>query len=237
MTRTITCIVPARNEAGHLRDVIDHVLSLLEISDIIIIEGGSTDNTWEVALDIEANNPKRVRALQQKKTGKFNAVSEAAALANSEMVLIWDADGTVPICCSQRLIASAIRSGNPTMGDRLRGDIQKGAMQKANWLGNWAFAILWAPILLRRPSDMLCGTKIVPTEIIQGIPSWLLKADPYGDFALIATSRMNGLSVDSIIVDYKARTYSSTNIKRWQGGFKLLLTTFRIYARIFKKIS
>ena len=48
-SRRLSCVIPARNESGHLREVVGHVLSLPEIQDIILVEGGSIDDTFEVA--------------------------------------------------------------------------------------------------------------------------------------------------------------------------------------------
>ena len=52
---TLGCIVPARNESGHLVSVIEQIMSIEVISEIIIIEGGSSDDTWEVAKQIQKN--------------------------------------------------------------------------------------------------------------------------------------------------------------------------------------
>lgn len=226
----ITCVVPARNEAGHLREVISQVKSIEAIKDIIIVEGGSSDKTWNVSLELAQEDPTIIRAFQQTGKGKFNAVQHGAANAKYPYLLVWDADGTVPLECTAKVIEHALESGHATMGDRLRGEIEPGAMRFANWVANWVFAFLWWPILHSKPSDMLCGTKIVQTSAITSIPQWLLKIDPYGDFALIANARFQGYQIHSVVVDYDARKYGSTNIHRWSGGFRLLFTTLCIYS-------
>jgi hypothetical protein len=179
--------------------------------------------------------PEKIRVLQQTGRGKFNAVLEGAAIANYKHLIIWDADGTVPIECTRRILEHAVNTGNATMGDRLRGNIEKSAMQRANFVGNWFFAILWVPILMSKPRDMLCGTKVFETEVFLSVPKILLKHDPYGDFSLVTTASMMNKKVDSIVVDYKARTYGETNIKRWSGGIKLLQVTLLSYWIIIKK--
>ena len=57
---TLQCIVPARNEAGHLASLIEDILSVPEISRVVIVEGGSTDNTYQLALEIASKNQSRV---------------------------------------------------------------------------------------------------------------------------------------------------------------------------------
>jgi glycosyltransferase involved in cell wall biosynthesis len=225
----ISCVIPARNEAGHLSHVVDEVLSCQDILDILIIEGGSTDDTYLEAVKIAQQNPNRIRVFKQEGKGKFNAVQLGASLAREEFFLIWDADGTVPLEGTREVIRHALLTGHATMGNRLKGVREKGAMQFSNFIGNWVFATLWAPLLNSKPADMLCGTKIVQTRVFTNIPPKLLKVDPYGDFALIATARHLGFPVHSVPVNYSARKYGTTNIKRWSGGISLLLTTIYVY--------
>ena len=232
---TVCCVVPARNESGHLKDVLRNILSVSEIDEIVIVEGGSTDDTWEVAKSLAATHPEMIKTYKQSGKGKFNAVMEGALVSTSNLVLIWDADGTVPLEDSQRVISRSINTSKPAMGDRLRGKIEPGAMQKANWIANWGFAVLWAPILRDKPRDMLCGTKIFPREIFTEMPPWLIEADPYGDFALVGHARLRRLKIESCIVNYGARTYGQTNIHRWSGGAQLLKATIRIYWMLISK--
>lgn len=225
----MSCIVPARNESGHLRDVIAHVLSVAQIQEIIIVEGGSTDDTWAVAQELALSNPKKIQAFKQVGKGKFDAVLFGASKSKGELIAIWDADGTVSLEHNVAIICKSIESGLPTMGDRLRGNIAPGAMRPLNWLGNWAFAIAWAPILRSKPTDMLCGTKVLPRKFFVSLPESLISADPYGDFALIGYARLCGVQIVTHVVDYHARSYGETNIHRWSGGIMLLKATLRIY--------
>jgi glycosyltransferase involved in cell wall biosynthesis len=232
---SVCCVVPARNESGHLNEVLRNILSVSEINEIVIVEGGSTDDTWDVAQQLAKTHPEIIKTYKQTGKGKFNAVMEGALASSSQLVLIWDADGTVPLEDSQRVVSRSLETSNPAIGDRLRGKIEPGAMQAANWIANWGFAILWAPILRDKPRDMLCGTKIFPREIFTEMPSWLIEADPYGDFALVGHARLRKLKIESCMVNYGARTYGQTNIHRWSGGVLLLKATFRIYWMIIRK--
>jgi glycosyltransferase involved in cell wall biosynthesis len=225
----ISCIVPARNEGGHLEKLIIQILSIPTIAEVIIVEGGSSDDTWEIAQQLERKFVKKVRTLQQTGKGKFNAVLDGAACASGKLILIWDADGTVSSSDTEKIIHLSLQTSGPVIGNRLRGNIAPGAMQKANWLGNWIFAFLWAPILGDSPADMLCGTKIFEAETFTKLPTWLRNADPYGDFALVAFARVQNRKVRTVPVDYSARTYGTTNIHRWSGGCALLLCTMKIY--------
>lgn len=221
----ISCIVPAKNEAGHLRHVIGEIKQIKEISEIIIVEGGSHDNTLFEARNLAVENPRLIKVAVQNGEGKFNAVRLGAELCRESLILIWDADGTVPLESTQSIVTIALSSGSPVIGNRLKGQIEKGAMFKANYLGNWFFAILWAPLMKGRVVDLLCGTKIFTKSVYLSIPEKIADRDPYGDFSLLISARILGEDVLSIPVTYEKRKYGETNIHRWTGGLKLLWIT------------
>ena len=230
----ISCIVPARNEQGHLRKVISEILEVSQISQIIIVEGGSTDSTFEEASKLASENPKLIQVMKQLGKGKFDAVKQASKVCQENLIIIWDADGTVPLSSVNELVALALRTNCPVIGDRLRGEIEKGAMFKANYLGNWFFAFLWAPIMGGQIKDLLCGTKIFTREVYLSIPESLSRRDPFGDFALLLTSRLIGQKVLSHKVKYLKRQYGSTNIHRWSDGLRLLKVTLVAYLVLTK---
>jgi len=228
---TLQCIVPARNEAGHLASLIQDILSVPEISSVVIVEGGSTDNTYQIASEIAQSNRNRVTCLKQSGKGKFNAVLEGAAHSKADFTMIWDADGTVPLKSTQEIINNSLLTGNFVMGDRLRGRIEPRAMQFANKIGNWIFAILWAPINKIRPTDIFCGTKVGPTVVFSSVPGRLTSMDPYGDISLLLSSHLLNIPVSAVRVDYRARVYGVSNMRRWKMGaifFKLTLMSYRI---------
>jgi glycosyltransferase involved in cell wall biosynthesis len=227
-------VIPARNEAGHLAQIVDTVSKNRFVTEILIIEGGSSDGTYEVALALSTRNPV-IRVFKQSGAGKFNAVIEAARKANSKHILIWDADDTVPAQDVSKVIERYLEVQEPVMGNRLTGRMEPGAMQFLNKIGNYLFGIAWSPLLDFEIKDLLCGTKIFPIHILNDLPENYSKLDPYGDFALIGFSRLKNLKVHSVTVDYRARTYGKTNINRWRGGVQLFIFTVIVYRDYLKK--
>ena len=139
----ISCVIPAKNESGYLDQVLSEVLSLETISDVIIVEGGSHDETFTKALSIAQANPERISVLKQHGKGKFDAVKLGAKYAKEDFLIIWDADGTVPLASTAKAITHSLKTGRPTIGDRFKGVMEPGSMRFLNRVGNWAFAILW----------------------------------------------------------------------------------------------
>jgi glycosyltransferase involved in cell wall biosynthesis len=228
----ISCIVPARNEEGHLQNLIDDILQVDFIDQIIIVEGHSTDNTWQTAEKIQNSNPNKIELFKQPNTGKFDAVRFGAQKAFHDSILIWDADATVSKSDTESMILIHFETRSPVIGNRLIGKMEYGAMRFANKIGNWVFAILWIPIHKKLPFDLLCGTKIFDKKVFLTINEKFLKLDPFGDFALIANALTYKQPITSFRVNYASRKYGKTNIQRWRSGIHLLKFTLYIYQLI-----
>jgi glycosyltransferase involved in cell wall biosynthesis len=197
----VSCLIPAKNEAGRLMKTVQEALSSGLVDEIIIIEGGSKDDTWKIAQRIEEEFH-NVVALKQENTGKFDAVRKGFEYSKGEYIVIWDADGTVRTYDTVNLISQAIKNNRTAIGNRLKGMRQKGSMRKANYIGNWAFALLWAFFLNGRAIDLLCGSKVCRRLDFERVPDWIKDKDPYGDFSLIAASIVGKHPPISIPVDY-----------------------------------
>ena len=225
----ISCIIPACNEAGQLAKLINQVNDIEKISEIFIVEGGSKDNTWQVAIQMQENYPKKVHAIKQSGRGKFNAVLEGAAASNEQFIMIWDADATVSLKSSLELIEIAGQQDQFIMGDRLKGENEKKSFRILNKLGNYFFSILWLPILNFKLMDLFCGTKIFPKSLLQDLDQKLESIDNYGDLTLIFAAKTSGMKIESKPVEYLARSYGTTNMMRWSTARRFLKITFLAY--------
>jgi len=225
----ITCVVPARNEAGRLASLVDEISTISQITEIILAEGGSSDNSWQVAQELQGKFPNFVKSIKQTGKGKFDAVLEGCASASNSQIIIWDADGTVPAESNQRLINLSIGRENLVMGNRLRGNREPAAIRFFNLLGNWIFAFLWWPLIPGRPVDLFCGSKVFPKTLLNSVAPELIAMDSYGDLTLIMQARVAGYEIVSEPVDYLARTYGETNMLRWSVGKQFFDLTLRAY--------
>lgn len=221
----LSCVVPIRNESGNLSSLLSRILDVENISEVILVEGGSGDDSYEVAQKLTTKY-QNVFLYKQIGDGKFDAVLQGIAETSNASIIIWDADGTISKDDTRELIKLYLHEESLVSGDRLRGLREKGAMRPLNFLGNQFFSVCFAILLRRKPFDTLCGTKIFPKQIIDRVPRKILSKDPFGDFSIIFGAHLLGIPIKSVPTKYYSRQYGVSNIRRWRGGVQLMRVYF-----------
>lgn len=234
----LSCVIPARNERGNIESALRRFPNLGCNVEIIFVEGHSTDGTWEEILRVrEAYKGKFViRAFQQTGRGKSDAVRMGFARATQPLLTILDADLTMP----PEFLARFYEAYNNGYGDFVNGSrlvypMEGQAMRPLNRLGNIFFTKMLSWSLEVRLSDCLCGTKLLARHDYARLEKWRQDFgdfDPFGDFELLFPASTLGLGIIDIPVRYLARTYGSTNIRRFRHGLQLLKMTLIGFLRI-----
>lgn len=237
---TVTVVVPARNEAGNIGAVVRRLPPLGSRMEVIFIEGHSRDNTWEEIQRVAGESaPFAIRALRQSGVGKGSAVREAFEAATGDVLMILDADLSMP---PEELpkYYEAVASGRADLanGVRLVYPMRGQAMRFLNLCANKAFSILFSWLLGQPVKDTLCGTKVLFREDYLKIAanrSYFGDFDPYGDFDLLFGAARLHLKIADIPVRYSERVYGVPNIRRWRDGL-LLARMLTVAARKLKFI-
>jgi hypothetical protein len=226
-----TLVVPARNEAGNIAQILQRTPQLGSCTELILVEGNSTDDTWAtIQREVAAyRGPHQVRALRQEGKGKWDAVRKGFAEARGEVIGILDADLTVPPedlpKFYRALVDGAAEFAN---GSRLVYPMEAEAMRFLNLLGNHFFAGALSFVLSQPIKDSLCGTKMLfrrdYVRAMRRIEEFG-DFDPFGDFSLLFGASLLDLRIRDIPVRYRERKYGTTNIRRFRHGATLLRMT------------
>jgi hypothetical protein len=228
----ISCVIPARNECGNIENALKRFPDLGCETEIVFVEGHSNDGTWEEIQRVTAvyGDRFRIQALQQAGKGKADAVRLGFAHATQPLLVILDADLTMPPEMLVRFYEAYCQGfGDFINGSRLVYPMEGDAMRFLNRLGNIFFAKTLSGVLDVRIGDSLCGTKLVTRYDYQRMVAWRSDFgdfDPFGDFELLYPAAVLGLGIIDIPIRYAARTYGETNIQRFHHGLLLLKMTW-----------
>ena len=223
----VSVIVPARNEAGNIAQIFSRVPEMGGSTELIFVEGDSTDNTYQMIEKAIADNPQRKSMLlSQSGKGKGDAVRLGFEHAHGDILMILDADLTVPPEDLPRFY-DVLSSGKAEFvnGVRLVYPMEKEAMRFFNLLGNKFFSLAFSWLLGQPIKDTLCGTKVLwkkDYERIASNRSYFGDFDPFGDFDLLFGAAKLNLKIKEVPIRYRERTYGTTNISRWKHGWLLL---------------
>lgn len=223
----VSVVVPARNEEGNVEAIFDRVPEMGAGTELVFVEGHSRDGTYAaIERAIAARPGRRCKLLRQAGHGKGDAVRLGFQQASGEVLMILDADLTVPPEDLPRFYDVLVAGrGEFVNGVRLVYPMEDEAMRPLNLLGNKFFSAAFSWLLAQKVKDTLCGTKVLyrrDYERIAANRACFGDFDPFGDFDLIFGAAKQNLKLVDLPIRYRERTYGTTNISRFRHGLLLL---------------
>ncbi len=232
-----TVVIPCRNELGNVENAVKRIPNFCEEIEIIFVEGGSKDGTLEEikrVIDLYPN--KDIKVFEQDGSGKGDAVRKGFSNSKGEVLMILDADLTVPPEDLTKFYnAIANGKGEFINGTRLVYPMEQEAMRYLNYIGNRVFALLFTWLLNQRITDTLCGTKVLTKESYDEIAKnkdYFGDFDPFGDFDIIFGAMKNNLKCVEVPIRYRAREYGETQIDRFRHGILLFKMVWFAYKKM-----
>jgi glycosyltransferase involved in cell wall biosynthesis len=144
----IDAVIPARNEASTVADVVAAVLGCRYVGNVVVVDDGSTDGTAERAL---AAGAKVVRRDAQGRTGsKAKAMELGVAATDAEGVLFCDAD--------------CLNLTSEHLDDICRPFVEGRADMSVGWFDYG----LWNPLVRRLPPTS--GQRVIPRWVWDAVP-------------------------------------------------------------------
>lgn len=232
-----TVLIPCRNERGNIRAAIERLPEFGSAQEIIFVDGHSSDGTQEeISATIRDYPGKDIRLIHQQGKGKGDAVRLGFGQAKGDVLMILDADLTVPPEDLPKF-HEAIAAGKAEFvnGSRLVYPLESEAMRTLNMIANKAFALAFSWLLGQRLKDTLCGTKVLRRSHYEAISrnrAYFGDFDPFGDFDLLFGASKLNLKILEIPVRYRNRSYGETKIDRFRHGFLLLRMVIYAYRKL-----
>jgi hypothetical protein len=233
-----TIVIPCRNERGNIENAIRRMPRFGSHQEILFVEGNSSDGTFAECERVRDAYKDQwdIKVFKQDGKGKGDAVRKGFAAATGDVLMILDADLTMPPEALPKYQA-IIESGKAEFvnGTRLVYPMENEAMRPLNFIANRCFAYLFSFLVNTRLTDTLCGTKVLlrkDYETLARERSYFGNFDPFGDFDLIFGAAKQNLKIVETPIHYKARTFGETQISRFRDGWLLLKMVWFAYRKL-----
>jgi SAM-dependent methyltransferase len=231
-------LIPCRNERGNIENALQRMPRFGSAQEILFVEGNSSDGTFEECERVRDayKDSWDITVLKQDGKGKGDAVRKGFAMAKHDVLMILDADLTMPPEALPKYHA-VIESGKADFvnGTRLVYPMEDEAMRPLNFIANRFFAYLFSYLVNTRLTDTLCGTKVLMRrdyEVLARERGYFGNFDPFGDFDLIFGAAKQNLKIIETPIHYKARTFGETQISRFRDGWLLLKMVWFAYRKL-----
>lgn len=110
----LSVVVPAHNVGAWVRECLSSIVDDQDVDlEVIVVDDGSTDDTWDVVTRLAAAHPE-IRVVRSPGVGGAQARNYGAELARGEYLAFADADDLVPRSAYARMLDAA-RAGNADM--------------------------------------------------------------------------------------------------------------------------
>jgi glycosyltransferase involved in cell wall biosynthesis len=222
----IAVAIPCYNEAAAIATVVASFRAALPDADIVVFDNNSTDGTGDIARGLG------VRVIDVPEQGKGHAVRAAfAMLADCDVVLLTDGDGTYPAEAAPLLVAPILDgTADMTVGARqpMPG---AGAMTFTRGVGNRLIRAAFHLLIGPGNADLLSGYRAFSRGFRQEVtlrsPGFEIETELAGEAAA------RGLRVIEISVPYHPRIAGTTSkLRAFRDGRRILATILKLGIRL-----
>jgi len=227
---SVSVVVPCYNEADNIEHCVRRIPQMGRRTEVIVVDDGSRDGTAE-RVKPELNPHVDVRCISYRPNqGKLHAARTGFEAASGDILMILDADMTVP---PEDLpyFYRPMRDGLADFinGTRLIYPMANKAMKLQNFFGNKVFGSLVSWLTGSHLSDTLCGTKAFFREDYR---HYLMGYDPWGDFDLLFGAAQNAAKILEVPIHYEERRAGQSKMKALRHTWALLKACWHGFWRV-----
>lgn len=179
---------------------------------VLVIDGHSTDGTVKWARRAGAD------VMFQTTRGKGMAMVEAVeALQDSDVCVFVDGDGTYLPCDLEKIVKPVLeRRADMVVGSRLKGRLERGAIEPINSLGNSFYNLIVRLVYGKNVTDMLSGYRAIRTDAFKNLN---LKGRHFEiEVEMTVKSLIKGMRVAEVPITYLRRKGKPTKLRPFRDG-------------------
>lgn len=231
----LSMVIPAYNEAGRIKPLLESLSAYLATpqgpeAEVIIVDDGSEDNTWNVVDEWIASRPTMRCLRHPRNRGKGAALRTGLLNARGRLLLFLDADAATSIDDERRLRDAIASGADLAVGSRL---VSYPGVERHRPLRRRLAGRLFAALVRRQlhlpVSDTQCGFKLLKRDTVLPLIRDCVTDGYLFDVELLARAQRAGLKIAEVGVSWRDVPGSKIRLIRdsigmWRGLHKLKQT-------------
>lgn len=226
---TVSVVIPAMNEARNLEVILP---KLPQVDEVVLVDGESVDDTVEVAQRLVPG----IKIVNQTRRGKGNALACGFEEATSDILVMFDADGSADPLEIPRFVEVLTAGADFAKGSRFCDGGGSADITRFRKMGNFGLNALANSMMRTRFTDLCYGFNAFWRDVLHhlDLPSTEVEAyEPpsmvWGDGFEIETVlncrvAAAGLNITEVPSYEKPRIYGLSNLNAFSDGFRVLKT-------------
>lgn len=213
----MSIVIPAYNEEGRLPGSLESVFAFLRkqpfASEVLVIENGSSDRTYEIAQEY-AKQYEGLRVIHNETRGKGRAIQRGVKEAQGEYIFMCDADLSMPIEEVSKFIPPQMTGADIAIGSReAPGSVRYNEPTYRHFTGR-VFNTLIRWLVLPGLQDTQCGFKCIRAAVARDIVPYQTLMGWAFDVELLYIARRHGYSIVEIPIDWYFNADSKISVVR-----------------------
>lgn len=229
---SVSVFFPTYNEEGNIKNTVTRAVGVLNKRfkkwEIIIVNDGSSDDTFKIASDLSKNEP-RIRVVNHK-TNKGYGASLQSGFYNSryEWIVFTDSDGQFDIA----EIDNFIKKQSETNADLVIGYYKKRQVSKFKVITSKMWEIAVMVLFKLKVNDIDCGFKLIRKEVIEKIPKLESERGAFISSEFLIKAKKAGFKIVEVPVTHFPRTQGKGTGRDIRVIFKSFVDLFRLWRKL-----
>ena len=230
--KTLTALIPFFNEERTIAELVRQLDALPKgiLTECIFVDDGSSDSSAQLLTEALQEVHFRSRIITKKNGGKASAIKEGTKSLKTSHVVILDSDLELATSDIEKLW-KVVESGENDYVFGYRAFLAHSSFTYRYSRGNQLISNIYGVLFNEVITDIMCGYKLVPSEILQSLP---YKYKHFGlEIEIPMQMWLNHQRPFEVDVSYRARTRAQGKSISVKDAFSVITSMmfFRITHR------